>query len=402
MPRSDSERTSAQNAGESGMKRIYLDHNATTPTNPEVVKAMLPYFEQRFGNASSAHGFGREAHEAVAAAREQVANLVGAEPANIVFTSGGTESDNLAIKGIAAVREKKGKHIITTQVEHHAVLNTCKDLEKHGFDVTYLGVDKHGKIDLDELRDSIRKDTILITVVHGNNEIGTIQDLDTIGEIAAEKNVLFHTDAVQTCGKVPVDVVKSKVSLMSMSGHKVYGPKGVGALYVKKGTRLAPLQLGGHHESNRRAGTENVPGIVGMGKAFEIAAGSLEANAKKLSELRDRLENELAGRINETVVNGHPTDRLPSTLNMCFRYVEGESMIMMLDMKGVAVSSGSACTSGSLDPSHVLLAIGLTHEVAHGSLRFSLGTGTTREDIDYVADVLPDIVERLRKMSALA
>lgn len=402
MPRSDSERTSAQNAGESGMKRIYLDHNATTPTNPEVVKAMLPYFEQRFGNASSAHGFGREAHEAVAAAREQVANLVGAEPANIVFTSGGTESDNLAIKGIAAVREKKGKHIITTQVEHHAVLNTCKDLEKHGFDVTYLGVDKHGKIDLDELRDSIRKDTILITVVHGNNEIGTIQDLDTIGEIAAEKNVLFHTDAVQTCGKVPVDVVKSKVSLMSMSGHKVYGPKGVGALYVKKGTRLAPLQLGGHHESNRRAGTENVPGIVGMGKAFEIAAGSLEANAKKLSELRDRLENELADRINETVVNGHPTDRLPNTLNMCFRYVEGESMIMMLDMKGVAVSSGSACTSGSLDPSHVLLAIGLTHEVAHGSLRFSLGTGTTREDIDYVADVLPDIVERLRKMSALA
>lgn len=402
MPRSDSERTSAQNAGESGMKRIYLDHNATTPTNPEVVKAMLPYFEQRFGNASSAHGFGREAHEAVAAAREQVANLVGAEPANIVFTSGGTESDNLAIKGIAAVREKKGKHIVTTQVEHHAVLNTCKDLEKHGFDVTYLGVDKHGKIDLDELRDSIRKDTILITVVHGNNEIGTIQDLDTIGEIAAEKNVLFHTDAVQTCGKVPVDVVKSKVSLMSMSGHKVYGPKGVGALYVKKGTRLAPLQLGGHHESNRRGGTENVPGIVGMGKAFEIAAGSLEANAKKLSELRDRLENELADRINETVVNGHPTDRLPNTLNMCFRYVEGESMIMMLDMKGVAVSSGSACTSGSLDPSHVLLAIGLTHEVAHGSLRFSLGTGTTREDIDYVADVLPDIVERLRKMSALA
>ncbi len=384
------------------MKRIYLDHNATAPTNPEVVKAMLPYFEQSFGNASSTHGFGREAHEAVAAAREQVANLVGAEPANIVFTSGGTESDNLAVKGIAAAHEKKGKHIITTQVEHHAVLNTCAYLEKHGFDLTYLGVDKQGKIDLDELRDSIRKDTILITVIHGNNEIGTMQDLDKIGEIAADKGVIFHTDAVQTCGKTPLDVVKSNVSLLSMSGHKVYGPKGVGALYVKKGTRLAPQMLGGHHESNRRAGTENVPGIVGMGKAFEIAAESLKENAERITGLRDRLQKELTGRIDETVVNGHPNDRLPNTLNICFRYVEGESMIMMLDMKGVAVSSGSACTSGSLDPSHVLLAIGLTHEVAHGSLRFSLGTGTTREDVDYVADVLPGIVERLRKMSALA
>jgi cysteine desulfurase len=282
------------------------------------------------------------------------------------------------------------------------VLNTCKALEKFGFDVTYLGVDKHGKIDLDELRDSIRKDTILITVMHGNNEIGTIQDIDTVGEIAADKGVTLHTDAVQTCGKTPLDVEKSNVSLLSMSGHKVYGPKGVGALYVKKGTRLTPQMLGGHHESNRRAGTENVPGIVGMGKAYEIAAASLGENAARMTTLRDHLQKELAGRIDETVVNGHPTDRLPNTLNMCFRYVEGESMIMMLDMKGVAVSSGSACTSGSLDPSHVLLAIGLTHEVAHGSLRFSLGVGTTREEIDYVADILPDIVERLRKMSALA
>jgi cysteine desulfurase len=384
------------------MKRIYLDHNATAPTNPEVVKAMLPYFDQKFGNASSAHGFGREANEAVATAREQVANLIGAEPANIVFTSGGTEADNLAIKGIAATNEKKGKHIITTQVEHHAVLNTCKALEKYGFDVTYLGVDKYGKIDLDELRDSIRNDTILLTIMHGNNEIGTIQDLDTVGEIAADKGVILHTDAVQTCGKTPLDVVRSNVNLLSMSGHKVYGPKGVGALYVKKGTRLTPQMLGGHHESNRRAGTENVSGIVGMGKAYEIAAASLEENAERMAELRDRLQKELADRIDETVVNGHPTDRLPNTLNMCFRYVEGESMIMMLDMKGVAVSSGSACTSGSLDPSHVLLAIGLTHEVAHGSLRFSLGVGTTREDVDYVTEILPDIVERLRKMSALA
>jgi cysteine desulfurase len=387
---------------EAGMKRIYLDHNATAPMNPDVLEAMLPYFEENFGNASSVHRFGREANEAVAGARQQVADLIGAEPRNIVFTSGGTESDNLAIKGVAYANEKKGKHIITSQIEHHAVLNTCKFLEKRGFEVTYIKVDKSGKVDLDQLRDSIRKDTVLITIVHGNNEIGTIQDIDEIGKIAADNGVSFHTDAVQTCGKIPVDVNKSNAALLSMSGHKVYGPKGVGALFLRKGTRLMPLQLGGHHESNRRAGTENVPGIVGMGKAFEIARQSMEENRKKLVELRDRLQGELANRIGDTVVNGHPTDRLPNTLNMCFRYVEGESMIMMLDMKGVAVSSGSACTSGSLDPSHVLLAIGLSHEIAHGSLRFSLGVGNTREDVDYVAEVLPEIVERLRKMSALA
>lgn len=384
------------------MKRVYLDHNATTPTNPKVVEAMLPYFGESFGNASSAHSFGREAHEAIAVAREKVAGLIAAEPQNIVFTSGGTESDNLAVKGIAYANEKKGRHIVTSRIEHHAVLNTCKHLEKQGFEVTYLSVDKHGKIDLDELSDSIRKDTILISIAHANNEIGTIQDPDAIGEIAAEKGVYFHTDAVQACGKIPVDVDRSKVTLLSMSSHKIYGPKGVGALYVRKGTRLAPLQLGGNHESNRRAGTENVPGIVGIGKACEIAAESLETNAARMSELRDHLQSELTSRVEETVINGHPTDRLPNTLNMCFRYVEGESMIMMLDMKGIAVASGSACTSGSLDPSHVLLAIGLSHEVAHGSLRFSLGTDTTREDIDYVAGVLPEIVERLRKMSALA
>jgi len=384
------------------MKRVYLDHNATTPTNPKVVEAMLPYFGESFGNASSAHSFGREAHEAIAVAREKVAGLIAAEPGNIVFTGGGTESDNLAVKGIAYANEKKGRHIVTSRIEHHAVLNTCKHLEKQGFEVTYLSVDEHGKIDLDELSDSIRKDTILISIAHANNEIGTIQDPDAIGEIAAEKGVYFHTDAVQACGKIPVDVDRSKVTLLSMSSHKIYGPKGVGALYVRKGTRLAPLQLGGNHESNRRAGTENVPGIVGIGKACEIAAESLETNAARMSELRDRLQSELTSRVEETVINGHPTDRLPNTLNMCFRYVEGESMIMMLDMKGIAVASGSACTSGSLDPSHVLLAIGLSHEVAHGSLRFSLGTDTTREDIDYVAGVLPEIVERLRKMSALA
>lgn len=383
------------------MKRVYLDHNATCPTNPEVVKEMLPFFEQSFGNASSVHSFGRESHEAVAKARQKVGDLIGADPAAIVFTSGGTESDNLAIKGVACANEKKGKHIITSQIEHHAVLNTCKYLEKNGFEVTYLRVDKYGKIDIDQLRDSIRKDTILITIMHGNNEIGAIQDIDTIGQVAAEKGVFLHTDAVQTCGKVPVNVEKSNITLLSMSAHKVYGPKGVGALYVKKGTRITPLQLGGHHESNRRAGTENVPGIVGMGKAFEIALESLEDNARNLRELRDQLQSELSRRIEDTVVNGHATDRLPNTLNMCFRYVEGESMIMMLDMKGIAVSSGSACTSGSLDPSHVLLAIGLSHEIAHGSLRFSLGTGNTPEDIEYTTEVLPEIVERLRKMSAL-
>ena len=384
------------------MKRVYFDNNATTPTNPEVLKAMLPYFEHNYGNASSAHGFGQEAHEAVAAAREKVARLIGAEPENIVFTSGGTESDNLAIRGIAQANERKGKHIITSQIEHHAVLNTCKSLEKQGFETTCLGVDKTGKIDLDQLRDSIRKDTILISIMHGNNEIGTIQDLDAIGEIAAEKGIVLHSDAVQTCGKVPVDVVKSNTSLISMSAHKIFGPKGVGALYVKKGTRLVPLQLGGHHESNLRAGTENVPGIVGMGKAFEIAGEMLEENSKKMTGLRDRLQKALARRIEDTVVNGHPIDRLPNTLNMCFRYVEGEAMIMMLDMEGIAVSSGSACTSGSLDPSHVLLAIGLKHEIAHGSLRFSLGMNSTSEEVDYVAEVLPAIVERLRKMSPLA
>jgi cysteine desulfurase len=384
------------------MERVYFDNNATTPTNPEVLKAMVPYFEHNYGNASSAHGFGREAHEAVADAREKVAHLIGAEPENIVFTSGGTESDNLAVRGVAQANEKKGKHIVTSQIEHHAVLNTCKSLEKQGFETAYLGVDKTGKIDLDQLRDSIRKDTILISIMHGNNEIGTIQDLDAIGEIAAEKGVIFHSDTVQSCGKVPVDVVKSNTNLISMSAHKIFGPKGVGALYVKKGTRLAPLQLGGHHESDLRAGTENVPGIVGMGKAFEIAAEELEESITKMTGLRDRLQEALSSRIEDTVVNGHPIDRLPNTLNMCFRYVEGEAMIMMLDMEGIAVSSGSACTSGSLDPSHVLLAIGLKHEIAHGSLRFSLGMSNTVEEVDYVAEVLPAIVERLRKMSPLA
>lgn len=384
------------------MKLRYFDHNATTPMHPKVLAAMLPFFEQSFGNASSAYRVGREAKDALEKARDQVAGLIGADPANIVFTSGGTESDNLAIKGIAYANERKGRHIITSQIEHPAVLSTCKYLEQKGFEVTHLKVDGFGKVDLDQLRDSIRKDTILITIMHGNNEIGTIQDIGLIGEIAKENGICFHTDAVQTCGKIPVDVLTSNVSLLSMSAHKIYGPKGVGALYIRKGARIAPMQLGGHHESNRRAGTENVPGIVGMGLACELAKESMNEYGERMSEMRDRLQAGLTERIEDTVVNGHPTDRLPNTLNMCFRYVEGESMIMMLDMKGVAVSSGSACTSGSLDPSHVLLAVGLSHEIAHGSLRFSLGLDNTDEDVDYVAEVLPEIVGRLRKMSALA
>ncbi len=384
------------------MRRIYMDHNATTPVSREVLDAMLPFFDEKYGNASSVHSFGQEALEAIADARDKVAALIGAESTNIVFTSGGTESDNLAIKGIAYANEKKGKHIITSQIEHPAVLRTCKHLERQGFEVTYLGVDKYGKIDLDQLRDSVRDDTILVSIMHGNNEIGTIQDIGEIARIAEEKETYFHTDAVQTCGKIPVDVGKSNITLLSMSAHKLYGPKGVGVLYIRKGTRIVPMQHGGHHEWNRRGGTENVAGIVGMGKACEAARDSMEETCRKVQDLRDLLQNELVVRIDDTIVNGHPTDRLPGTLNICFRYVEGESMIMLLDMEGVAVSSGSACTSGSLDPSHVLLAIGLSHEIAHGSLRFSLGKDNTKEDVYYVAEVMPKIVKRLRKMSALA
>jgi cysteine desulfurase len=383
------------------MKRIYFDHNATTPMSPDVYEAMSPFFRESFGNASSIYGYGSEAKDAIATAREQVADLIGAEPTEIVFTSGGTESDNLAIKGVAYSNRKKGKHIITSQIEHPAVLNTCQFLEKEGFETTFLRVDKSGKIDLDQLLASIRRDTILISIMHGNNEIGTIQDIEEIGRIAAEKGICFHSDAVQTCGKIPLDVAKSNVALLSMSAHKIYGPKGTGALYIRKGTRLSPLFHGGHHENGRRAGTENVPGIVGMGKACEIAKESVGENHARLAGLRDYLQKELVTRIEDTVVNGHPTDRLPNTLNMCFRFVEGESMIMMLDMKGVSASSGSACTSGSLDPSHVLMAIGLSHEIAHGSLRLSLGTGNTQDEVDYVADILPEIVQRLRRMSPL-
>jgi cysteine desulfurase len=383
------------------MKRIYLDHNATTPVHPDVIKAMLPFFEQHFGNASSIHSFGREASEAISNSREQVASLIGAEPDSIVFTSGGTESDNLAIKGIAYANEKKGKHIITSKIEHPAILGSCHAMEKAGFETTYINVDRFGKVDMDHLRDSIRKDTILISIMHGNNEIGTIQDIEEIGRIAAEKGIYFHTDAVQACGKIPVDAQKSNATLLSMSGHKLNGPKGIGALYIRRGTRVSALLHGGHHEHDRRAGTENVPGIVGFGKACEIAEKSLQENYKKVSELRNRLEHGLVQKIENTIVNGHPSDRLPNTLSICIKSVEGESMLMMLDMKGVAASSGSACASGSLDPSHVLLAIGLSHETAHGSLRFSLGASNTTDDVDYVVKILPEIVQRLRQISPL-
>lgn len=383
------------------MKRVYLDHNATTPTHPEVVKAMLPYFEEVFGNASSIHQFGQQARKAIDEAREKVAEFIGAKPEEIVFTSGGTESNNLAIKGILYANESKGKHIITSSIEHHAVLYPCRYLEKNGFKVTYLPVDKYGLVDPDEVKKAITKETILITIMHANNEVGTIEPISEIGEIAKEKEIYFHTDAVQSVGKIPVNVNELNVDLLSLSGHKIYGPKGIGALYIHKGTRIQPLIHGGHHEKNRRAGTENVPGIVGVGKVIEIANETMETELIHLTNLRNKLCSGIGEKIDHVQLNGHPRKRLPNTLNMSFEFVEGESIILNLDMKGVAVSSGSACTSGSLEPSHVLKAMGVDSAITQGSIRFSLGKDNTEEDIDYVLEILPEIISRLRAMSPL-
>jgi len=392
---------------------IYLDHNATTSTDPRVVEAMLPYFNKLYGNPSSIYRFAQEAREAKEVAREKVAKILNAKPEEIVFTSGGTEADNFAIKGIAYANKEKGNHIITSKIEHHAVLNTCKWLEKQGFQVTYLGVDKYGIVDLDELKDAITDKTILITIMHANNEIGTIEPIEEIGKILQEINkqritnnkprIYFHTDAVQTVGKIPIDVNPSAdglgVDLLSLSGHKFYGPKGVGALFIRKRTKINSLLHGGHHERNRRAGTENVPGIVGLGKTCEIAMEEQEKEEKKLKALRDRLEKGIVEKIDDVIINGHPEKRLAGTLNICVKYVEGESMLLNLDLEGIAASSGSACTSGTLEPSHVLLALGIPPEVAHGSLRFSLGRDNTEEDINRVIEVLPLIVKKLRAMS---
>ena len=382
------------------MKRIYLDYAATTPTHPEVVAAMQPYFSEKFGNPSSLHAFGQEARSAVEQAREQVAKLINARPEEIVFTSSGTEANNFVLHGISFANKDKGNHIITSQIEHHAILEPCHFLEKQGFNVTYLPVDKYGLVNPKDVEKALTDKTILVSIMHANNEIGTIQPIEEISEIIREKTY-FHTDAVQTVGSIPVDVNKLGVDLLSLSGHKLYGPKGVGALYIKKGTRMESFIKGGGQERNRRASTENVPGIVGLGKAAELARKELNSRQKHLTELRDKLIKGVKNKIPEVVLNGHPELRLPKNVNLSVKYVEGESMLLNLDLEGVAASTGSACSSGSTEPSHVLKAIGLAPDLAQGSIRFSLGRLTTEDDINYVLDVFVKIVDKLRKMSPI-
>jgi len=383
------------------MDPIYLDYNATTPLHPEVLESMLPYMQGIYGNPSSIHRFGRDAKQGIEETREKVARLISVRPMEVVFTGGGTEADNLAIKGVASLKREKGRHIITSSIEHHAVLNTCQHLEKEGFRVTYLPVDRHGMVDPDEVRRAITKETILITIMHSNNEVGTIQPIEEIGEIARDFGVLFHTDAVQSMGKVPVDVNALRVDLLSMSAHKIYGPKGVGALFVRTGVQIEPLVHGGHHEMNRRAGTENVAGIAGFGKAGEMALSSLGEGSETIRTLRDYFWERIEERIPHVYLNGHPFRRLPNTLHVSFEFVGGESLLILLDLSGIAVSGGSACTSGAQEPSHVLAAMGISKEIAQGSIRFSLGRGTKREEIDRAVEVLREAVNRLRSMSPL-
>ncbi len=383
------------------MKRVYFDHNATTPVHPEVLDALLPYLKDAWGNPSSIHWAGRDPRKAIDGAREQVAQFLGCSPVEIVFTSSGSESDNFAIKGTALAKRSRGNHIITTQVEHPAVLNTCRYLEKEGFRVTYLGVDQSGTIDLEELEEAITDETILMTMMYANNETGVIFPVEEIGRIARQRGITFHTDAVQAAGKLPLDVTKLNCDLLSISGHKIYAPKGVGALYIRRGVRVVPLIHGGHHERNRRAGTENVAGIVGLGKACEIAMRDMDTEVAHIRSLRDRLEKGLMEKIPHVRLNGHPEKRIPNTTNLGFDFVEGESLLLNLDMLGIAASSGSACTSGSLEPSHVLVAMGIPPELSHGSVRFSLGRFNTEEDVDYLLENMPPIVERMRSMSPL-
>ncbi len=383
------------------MRRVYLDNNATTRMREEVLEAMLPFYKDIYGNASSIHSFGRPARKAVDEARNQVTELLGAAShEEVIFTSGGTESDNFAIRGVAQALKAKGNHIITTAIEHHAVLNSCKALEKDGCKVTYLGVDKYGLINIEELKKAITGKTVLITIMYANNEVGTIEPVIEIGRIAKERGVYFHTDAVQAIGKLDFKVKDMNIDLLSMSGHKMYGPKGVGAIYIKKGTKIIPQILGGHHEMRKRAGTENVAGIVGLGKAASLAKRDIP-DESRIKELRDYLYKGITSNIEDIHLNGHPEDRLPNTLNVSFTYLEGESIILNLDMEGIAVSTGSACTSGTLEPSHVLTAMGLDPVNTQGSVRFSLGRDNTKEDMDYVIGVLPPIIKRLRAMSPL-
>ena len=383
------------------MREIYLDYNATTPIDPRVTEAMAPFLSDNFHNPSSLYQKSKITKKAIEDSREKLATLIGAAPKEIIFTGGGSESDNHAIKGIAFSLMKKGKHIITSSIEHHAVLHTCKFLEKIGFDVTYLSVDRYGIVNPDSVRKSIRDDTILVSIMYANNEIGTMEPIKEISEITREKGVIFHTDAVQAVGKIPINVNDLGVDLLSLSAHKFYGPKGVGALYIRKMLRIESLLHGGMQERGKRAGTENIAGIVGAGKAAEIAMEEMGEEKDKIKPLRDKLENELIKRIPEIIINGHPSNRLYNTLNIAIKYIEGEGMLTFLDFEGISVSSGSACASGSLDPSHVLLAVGVPIEHAHGSLRFSLGKYNNYKDIDKVIEVLPPIVEKLRSISPL-
>jgi cysteine desulfurase len=382
------------------MRRVYLDHAASTPVHPEVVAAMLPYFGERFGNASSVHGFGREARDAVDTARERIAGALGVAPDELIFTSGGTESDNLAIKGFAGARGRG--HLVTSQVEHHAVLRTCQALERAGYTVTYLPVDAEGLVDPGDVARAIRPDTILVSIGYANSEVGTVMPIAEIGGIVQERGVAFHVDAVQAFGKIPISVADARIDLLSCSAHKIYGPKGVGALYVRKGTRMVSIQDGGDHERRRRAGTENVPAIVGFGEAVSIRVREMDAEARRLGELRDRLHDGVRTRIGDVRRNGHPSRCLPGTINLSFRGVEAEALILALDLKGIAVSAGSACTSGNIEPSYVLTAMGVPADWALGAIRASLGRSTTAEDVDYVLEALADTVARIRTLSPAA
>ena len=382
-------------------KMIYLDNAATTKTAPEVVEAMLPYFTEFYGNASTVYDFAANSKAAIAKGRQQIADVIGAKKEEIYFTAGGSESDNWALKATFEAYKNKGNHIITTKIEHHAILHTCEYLEKRGAKITYLDVDENGVVDLDQLQKAITPETILISVMFANNEIGTIQPIKEIGMIAKEHNILFHTDAVQAFGQVPINVDELNIDMLSSSGHKINGPKGIGFLYIKKGVKIRSFVHGGAQERKRRAGTENVPGIVGYGVAAKRAADSMEERTKKEIELRDYFIGRILNEIPYVRLNGDPKRRLPNNINVSFQFVEGESLLIMLDMKGIAASSGSACTSGSLDPSHVLLAIGLPHEIAHGSLRMTISDETTKEDLDYTLDQIKEIISRLRQMSPL-
>lgn len=383
------------------MKQIYFDNSATTKLDKKVLEEMIPYLTENYGNPSSIYKIGRENRKAVEEAREKVAKALNANPNEIYFTAGGSESDNTAIEGIAYANKEKGNHIITSKIEHPAVLETCKQLEKEGFEVSYIGVDENGILNLEELKNEIKSTTILITIMFANNEIGTIQPIEEIGRIAKENNVLFHTDSVQAVGSVKIDVQKLNIDALSLSAHKFYGPKGIGALYVRKGVKFDKLIRGGHQERNKRAGTENVAGIVGLGKAIELAYEELEEHNRRIKKLRDYYVEEVKERIPYIKINGDMEKRLPGNSNISFRFIEGESLLLNLDLKGICASSGSACTSGSLDPSHVLLSIGLPHEIAHGSLRISIGKYNTKEEVDYLLDSLVEIVNRLREMSPL-